>query len=307
MPKSIIGRIVNLFSRTTGGAAPSQADSQPAAGSLFGFRTSPFSEYSPSDTGRYAAFKILGSNADVVTVAVLEGIWTTPPTYSEASASPILREQRFTSAGRLAVFGVNAEWWNTEELKEVAFLGTVPLSDDERKIAKRLENGEPGSSYSTLNYANYHAEGEWRWSHDRDALMAEVEKVKAKNEAARAAQEERYQNRLRHLTWDQLLAETPFSGWTPSPPFPPDEFIAAARDVIHDACRDLKALGPKPRKAEVRAVLKRCVTWFNEADARFDGVIETEEREDICAVLEEMAFVARQKSLVDEIDTWREW
>ncbi len=36
-------------------------------------------------------------------------------------------------------------------------------------------------------------------------------------------------------------------------------------------------------------------------------VIETEEREDICAILEEMAHVARQKVLVDEIDECREW
>jgi hypothetical protein len=36
-------------------------------------------------------------------------------------------------------------------------------------------------------------------------------------------------------------------------------------------------------------------------------VIETEEREDICAALEELAFVARQKGLVAEIDEWRDW
>ena len=47
--------------------------------------------------------------------------------------------------------------------------------------------------------------------------------------------------------------------------------------------------------------------WFNRADEQAGGVIETEEREDICAVLEEMAYVARQKSLVDEIGEWRAW
>jgi hypothetical protein len=57
----------------------------------------------------------------------------------------------------------------------------------------------------------------------------------------------------------------------------------------------------------VRSILKACVEWFNKADAEAGGVIETEEREDICAVLEELAFVARQKALVEEIDTWREW
>jgi hypothetical protein len=77
--------------------------------------------------------------------------------------------------------------------------------------------------------------------------------------------------------------------------------------MIHYAREQVRALGPKPKKAQVRAILKCCVEWFNEADERFGGVIETEEREDICAVLEEIAFVARQKSLVNEIDEWREW
>ena len=93
----------------------------------------------------------------------------------------------------------------------------------------------------------------------------------------------------------------------PSPPFPPAEFTEAARETIHNAYRELRELGPKPPKAKVRSILRRCVAWFNEADKAAGEVIETEEREDICAVLEEMAFVAKQKSLVDEIDNWREW
>ena len=137
--------------------------------------------------------------------------------------------------------------------------------------------------------------------------QSEVDRIKADQEAERAAEEERYQVRLRSLTWDQLLSETPFERWSPSPPFPSEDFTAGARRAIHDACRTLKALGPEPRKAEVRTALNRCVEWFNEAGRRAGGVIETEEREDICQVLVELAFVARQRSLVDEIDQWREW
>lgn len=81
----------------------------------------------------------------------------------------------------------------------------------------------------------------------------------------------------------------------------------AARAVIGSACDALKELGPRPRRPDARAVLKKTVIWFNEADEKAGGVIETEEREDICTVLEEMAYVARQKALVEEIDEWREW
>jgi hypothetical protein len=69
----------------------------------------------------------------------------------------------------------------------------------------------------------------------------------------------------------------------------------------------LQALGPKPKKAPVRAVLKACVEWFNAKDAEFGGMIETEEREDICAALEELATVARHRSLTREVDEWRQW
>ena len=81
----------------------------------------------------------------------------------------------------------------------------------------------------------------------------------------------------------------------------------AARATIRSACDSLEQLGPKPRRADVRAILKKTVIWFNEADEKAGGVIETEEREDICSVLEEMAHVARQKILSEEIDEWREW
>ena len=71
---------------------------------------------------------------------------------------------------------------------------------------------------------------------------------------------------------------------------------------------ELRELGPKPHKAKVRSILRRCVAWFNEADKSRRGSNRNRgAREDICAVLEEMAFVAKQRSLVDEIDNWREW
>lgn len=104
-----------------------------------------------------------------------------------------------------------------------------------------------------------------------------------------------------------LLAEQSFARWDTHPPFPPPEFVAAARDRIRAAVLELRALGQKSKKPQVRAVLKACVEWFNAKDREFGEVIETEEREDICAVLEELAFVARQRSLVDEMEAWRNW
>jgi hypothetical protein len=282
-------------------------DPIPIDGSVFGFRTTPLSAFAPPVTDRFGALKVLGSNGQYIVVAVLDSIWSKLPSLSDVRDCAVLREHRFSHTGKPAVWGINVESWKLSDLGQMTLLGLVSLGVEEKQFASNILNWGPGAAFSTLRFANHAAEGEWRWANEREALVAEQERVRAQQEAERAAQEERYKSRLLGLTWEQLLEETPFERWSPSPPFPSEEFTREARDVVHDTCRALRALGSKPRKADVRRLLRECVEWFNRADEQAGGVIETEEREDICAVIEEMAYVARQKSLVDEIDDWRAW
>lgn len=280
---------------------------RPVAGNIFAFHTMPTTEFSPPETGRWAVFKVLAINERAIIVAVLDGIWNAMPSLIDAARTHILTEHRFAATGQHAVFGLNVDWWSLSDLNEQILLGNAPVSSDEMAFATQVMSLAPGSRHSTLHAANNIAEGEWRWKHDRQAYSEEIERWQLKTAQERTAREERYRTRLRKLTWSQLLAETPFARWFPSPPFPPEEFTSEAREAIRNTCKKLEALGPKRRKADVRAILKDCVEWFNRADERAGGVIETEEREDICAVLEEMAHVARQKRLVEEIDNWRTW
>ena len=240
-------------------------------------------------------------------VGVLDEIWQSVPDLKDMAGCTLLRQHRFSHSGKPAVWSINTDWWNESDLEEMKLLGSVPLSDEELQLAYFNLHMLPGSRLSTLSYANYAAEGEWRWANDRDALIAEQEQVRVKQAAKAAAEAERYKNRLSKLTWEQLLGETPFERWTPSPPFPSAEFAHLARKVVHDTCRALSSLGSKPRKPEVRRILRECVEWFNQADEQAGGVIETEEREDICNVLEEMIYITRHKSLIKEIDEWRTW
>lgn len=283
------------------------ADPTPQPGTVYSFATLPYTVFSSPPTGRYAAFKVLGASDDHYVVAVLAGVWSSPPTLQQATKCELLEEHRLAHSGQLAVFGVNREWWQADTLTSLVPLGISRCNGEEKKVAENVLSGAPGSRFSTLNAVNYAAEGEWRWTHDREAFTAEVGQRNAKEAQRRAAAERRYRERLSTLTWEQLLSETPFRRWTGVSPYPPAEFTHAARAKIHEACEALIALGPKPRKAWVRKVLKETVEWFNEADKAAEGVIETEEREDICAALEEMAFVAKQKALAEEIDNWREW
>lgn len=287
---------------SAGPARPVAADDPPIAGDVYAFRTSPCTRFSPPVAGRHAAFRLLAVDDRLIRAAVLDGIWPAPPSFAEASRAAILQPRRFPHlAGKPALIGIALQAWRPGDLDGLVLLGNRPVSPREQGLAATL------SIYATLRAIDSHAEGEWRWRHDRAAFDEEIARSRAAAEAERAARIARRETRLKGLTWDRLLAETPFERWTPSPPFPPPAFTQAARATIHDACRALRDLGRKPRKADVRRILKGCVLWFNAEDARAGDVIETEEREDICALLEEMAFVARQEALVEEIDGWRDW
>lgn len=268
-------------------------------GDVCSFRTSPATEVSPRETGRYAALKMLGIARDGIAYVVLDGIFSAHPTLEQASKLPWLRRTRFTSKGDPACGIAYVHWEN--DLQDFRVLGNVPLTREELELLSAIR------SYGPLSHASVHAEGEWRWRHDRSAYEREIQSQRQAQEARIVAEQERYEKRLKGLTWEKLLEEQPFQRWDEHPPFPPPDFTAAAREQVRSVMLKLQALGPKPKKAEVRAVLRACVEWFNAKDDEYGGVVETEEREDICALLEELAFVARQRSLVDEVESWRTW
>ena len=295
-----------LIAKLSGRPEPSR-DPAPSVGKVYSFATVPYNEFAPPQTGRFSAIKVIGVSDDLFVVAVLAGVWPKAPTLQQVAECDILEEHRLAHSGRPAVFGAARQWWDDLALPSFAPLGVARLNSLENKLAKAVTSHSPGSTLSTLKAANWAAEGEWRWEHDRATLSAEVDQASAKTAEKREAAERRYGERLSQLTWEKLLCETPLSRWTSEPPYPPAEFTDAARAKLRQACQDLRELGLKPRKAWVRKVLKDTVTWFNETDDANGGVIETEEREDICAALEELAFLAGQKSLTDEIDEWREW
>jgi hypothetical protein len=271
-------------------------DEQYQAGGVYSFRTSPVSEFDPKDTGRYAALKVLGVKDGGVYYVILDGVFDHHPTLPEVSQLPWLNNTRPGRPGP-ACRCSDLTWEN--DLRELRYVGSVTLSKADVELMGGCRAHGPWSGAD--------AEREWRWRNDRAAFENEVRLVREAREARLAAEHEHYERRLKTLTWEKLLEEQPFSRWNEHPPFPPPDFTMAARDQVRSVVLKLQALGPKPKKAEVRTVLKACVEWFNAKDREYGGVIETEEREDISAVLDELAFLARQRSLVDEIEGWRTW
>jgi hypothetical protein len=268
-------------------------------GGLYAFRTSPFTQFSPSETNRFAALKVLSITRRGIVYVVLDTIFDHMPTLEQLMRAKPLQCHRFFFEGRTALHCSPQDWEN--DLLEFRHIATVPLTAEELKL------GEMNNAYGTWDVASKDAEGEWRWVHDREAVESEVQKANAERDAKIAADRLRAENHLNGLNWDILLEDIPFARWNKHPPFPPPEFVRNARERVRAAILELQALGPKPKKAPVQAILKTCVQWFNEQDKAYGYVIETEEREDICLALSELAAVAGHRSLTDKIDDWREW
>lgn len=282
-------------------AKPQRRNAKPPGykpGDIYSFKTSPFTEFSPSDTGRYAALKILHIGEIYTGIAVLDGIFDSHPSFEIASGLKCLinHRARFAEEPEPATRFINH--CSDNDLLEFQYLGSVTLSYEDDTVFRQTKSFSGWISVSDT------AEGEWRWTHDRETYEKEIELRTLASKKRFAAQRERYLNRLKKLTWEEFIKEKPFPNWDTHPPQP---FIEVARNKIRDVAFEIQALGAKPKKADVRAALKACVEWFNAKDEEFGNVIETVEAENIFSVLEELTHLARQKSLVEEIDEWRDW
>ncbi|MGO4683356.1 hypothetical protein [Hyphomicrobium sp. 2TAF46] len=229
---------------------------------------------------------------------MLDGIFDRPPDLSQVSRLAWLKTSRFSHRYEPACGGAMLDW--EPGLAEFSYVGTVDLANEDAELMSACR------SFGPLRSASIHAEGEWRWRHDRAAYQKEIERYREAQAERQAADLDRYEKRLKGLTWEKLLLESPLPRWDEHPPFPPPDFTAAARERLQLVMRELQALGPKPEKAKVRAILRRAVEWFNAKNAEFGSVIETEEREDLSTIFGKLAFVARHPALVEEIGGWRE-
>ncbi len=277
----------------------SPTDHEYLAGDIYSFRTSPLTEFSPKETGRYAALKIIGRKDGIIYYVVLDGTFDGHPEFAEACGLPWLMNSRFAAQGEPALNGTPEDWEN--DLADLRYVGTVELSPADVQLLPGFEQ------YGTWLGASSDAEGEWRWRNDRAACVEEVAYRDRVRDEKMAADLARYETRLKGLTWEKLLAEKPFPRWDEHPPFPHPDFVTLARDKIRSTVLELQALGQRPKKAQVRAALRACVEWFNATDLEYGEAIYTEEREDICLALEELAVVAKHRSLFDDIHAWRTW
>jgi hypothetical protein len=236
----------------------------------------------------------------LITYIVLDGIFSQPPEMHEAGYLSPLYQKRFNNyQEKPAVCSTRLDW--EINLLEFRVVGNTPVSQDELAL---ISNFTP---FSTFMNASFTAEGEWRWRNDQEAFELEASLAAAADQAKKDSKKQRYETRLKHLTWDVLLTENMFARWSPSPPFPPLGFVDAVSAEFRRAIVELRNISDKPTKKDTRRILRALVHRINSLDDAYGNVVETEEREDLCAALEEIAFVARHRNLIEEVDAWRAW
>src|SRR5262245_16381189 len=204
------------------------------AGDIYSFRTSPATEVSPRETGRIAALKIIGFKGERICIAVLDGIFNNHHTLKDVKSLPVVRNRRFKYRGEPAVCFVGGESENL--LEDVKYVGSSDISPVDVEFLASCR------SYSAWTWANSVAEGEWRWKHDRASYVDEVRRSREALLARMSSERMRQKARLRTLTWEALLEEQPFPRWDRHPPFPPLDFVVAARQQIHSTVRALQVL-----------------------------------------------------------------
>jgi hypothetical protein len=141
---------------------------------------------------------------------------------------------------------------------------------------------------------------QWRWDHEREAVLAEDERERLQAESATEA------NRIAYLpisrqSLEELRTQTPFAGWAGHVE---SADLRHSRRIIRDLIDELLALGPDGDEVEKLDLLRRCVERFNAAEEN-GGFIDTIEREDICEVLDKIAEAA---GLTDyDVSAARDW
>lgn len=273
-------------------------------GSVLSFRTLPLYPVSPRTTGRYGAAVVIGRTPRVVVLVPLVEIWTEPPSRAAAAAAAAITRGRGGRGGTAVV--VTIVKGENARLPELTLLGRREVTEVEARLAHPSLTGEAWQVvHGTAKGLSDTIEERWRWRHEPQQMRSEQQLEHERRHRASAEREHRLQTRLRTLTFEQLLREPLLQDWEPSPPFPAASFRDAIVEHIRGTERELAELGSKPRRPLVRAALAALAARIHATEAAVgEWFIETEEREDLSAVFEDLAYAAKQPALVEEIVDW---
>jgi hypothetical protein len=166
-------------------------------------------------------------------------------------------------------------------------LGKLDLTPEEAAIGSR--------GWSAWAAHPLQALLQWRWDHDRAAVLAEDERKEQEQQAARLEAEFGYRPLPQSL--DELRRQRVYPGRNE---YPSPEEIRLSRRIVRDLIDDLIALGPDAAEADKFDAFRRAIERFNETD-----FIDTAERDYLGELLGDIGDAA---GLTDyDVIAWRDW
>lgn len=263
----------------------------PEAGAAFVF---------PLGDGRYGVCRVLrqASGNELryfgepnVLVACSAWIGDAIPDVNDPALVPFLQLTHHSWKGKPHVF-----WDNQPPPREFKPLGVIPPTADERKMKCDSSAGWEGCPGHLL--------AQWRWDHDREAMLAEEARKQEEISRELAKRNEAIEKERRSITLETLSKYRFFADWKECPS---KEAIKASRETMKRAVQGLIALGPSASEEQRKQVLKDCIVAFNELDRSMNGFIETSERDDICSEFDLLVHACGLGEYENLVDEWRDW
>lgn len=160
------------------------------------------------------------------------------------------------------------------------------------------------SSYTFTGWQSvpHHAQTQWRWDHDREALLRDEAQLAADLAETQRKRAAAHAELMRTLTLDSLLDRRWFASWEDFDSILP---LHECRSIIDKLVTELRA-APMLTLRVVKKHLKQSVKDVNCLDAEHH-FISTIEREDLYEAYEHIMCAAKFPQVVDQVDQWRKW
>ena len=266
---------------------PSKRDSLPEVGSVF---------LMPLEDGRFGVCRVRNRRNDSGTEVVL----VDASDWIGSEAPDLVRDRK---AIKRTLHLSHHNWSNKPERLWVSepppdtfrLLGTLPVTADDAAVECMTWGGWQGASFQVLM--------QWRWEHDREAVLAEDAIKAAESAKATAVAIERQKKKLAKTTLPQLRNKRWFSGWKG---YASDKVLRDTRRIIRELVDTLIEAGEKPGKRKVKSAVRKAVEALNELDGTDGFCIDTICREDLCECLDTIAAVCGVPES-DIAGPWRDW
>jgi hypothetical protein len=258
----------------------------PAPGTVFAM---------PLADGRVGVCRVLRVDATLGALAALvaasDWIAEKPPRLSDPAVRRILVLDHHNHSGRAEII-----WISEPPPEEFRKIGEIEVLREDREAES--------NSISGWNFLSGQVLAQWRWDHDREAVLVEDAERKDAEQSARAEEAGKRAAYLSSVSFSDLLAKDLFPQWED---YPPKAAKKGCQRIIQSLIRSLEA-GDRPLERDfVVRKLKQCVEEINHLDSQHGQFIETIERDDLCEVFEDIVGAAKFPELVGSVAKWRHW